>query len=99
MKALPLLILLVVSSATDARTVITPNVPGMPGVQDLTANQTVIDDDGEVYESLPGFGGRARILTGPNLYLQGRELIPEAIPGVRTRDYTQPSFTIDDDGE
>ena len=75
-------------------TIIRQNIPGM-NVPDLTARSVIVDDDGQIYRSIPGMPN-VRDVTEPAYYMQGREIIPEAIPGLKSRDFSEPSFSIEE---
>lgn len=92
MKALILATLMVCSSAAPGRTIIQPNLPGT-NLRDFTEPGLIIDDDGQVYQSIPGMSG-AKDLSAPAYYFDGDTLYPEVVPGMRSRDFTEPSFTI-----
>ena len=86
--------LLIASCEVAADVSITPNIPGL-NVRDYTARSVTVTPDGQVYESLPGLPG-VRDYTRRGYYLDDGELIPEAVPGVRARDYMEPSYSIEE---
>lgn len=75
-------------------TIIRQNIPGM-NVPDLTARSVIVDDDGQIYRSIPGMSN-VRDVTELAYFIQGREIIPEAIPGLKARDFSEPSFSIEE---
>lgn len=90
------LILTVLSASVSAQTIIRQNIPGL-NVQDITSRAVILDNDGQIYQSIPGMAN-VRDITQPAYYLQGNEIIPEAIPGLRgSRDFSEPSYSIESD--
>lgn len=90
-----LAILLVVLMQNASAVTINQNLPGL-GVRDITARAVIIDNDGQIYRSIPGMTN-VKDITEPAYYIQGNEIIPEAIPGLKSRDYSEPSYSIDYD--
>ena len=90
----PFAILLAVVMQNASAVTINQNLPGM-GVRDLTARSIIVDNDGQIYSSVPGMPN-VKDISQPAHYIQGNEIIPEAIPGLKSRDYSEPSFTIED---
>lgn len=93
---LSLHLLLLLSWCCETETVIQQNFPGTKW-QDLTQPSVVSNDDGEIYQTFAG--GMGRDLTAPNYYRDEETLYREALPGIKTKDYSEPSFSIlnDDD--
>lgn len=89
------LILTLFSGSVFAQTIIRQNVPGL-NVQDITARSVIVDNDGQIYRSIPGMAN-VRDITQPAYYIHGNEIIPEAIPGLKARDYSEPSYSIESD--
>lgn len=94
MKSALAITLLMGSINAYGETIIRQNIPGM-NVPDLTARSVIVDDDGQIYRSVPGMPN-VRDVSEPAYFLQGREIIPEAIPGLKARDFAEPSLSIEE---
>lgn len=93
MKAFAIL-LLALNGSASAQTIIRQNIPGL-NVQDITSRAVILDNDGQIYQSIPGMAN-VKDITQPAYYIQGNEIIPEAIPSLKSRDFSEPSFTVED---
>lgn len=89
-----LIALVLVGTSAQGETIIRQNLPGL-NVPDLTARSIIIDD-GQVYESVPGMSNVRDISRG-SYYIEGNTLVPSAIPGLRARDFSEPSFSVDEE--
>ena len=87
---------MVLAASFDASAVtITPNIPGI-NVRDYTARSMIVDPDGQIYTSVPGMPD-VPDLSQPAYYREGSTFYREAIPGVKTQDFTDSSFSVDAD--
>jgi hypothetical protein len=82
------------ATTAHGETVIRQNLPGL-NAPDLTARSVIIDG-GQVYESVPGMSNVRDISRG-TFYIEGNTIVPSAIPGLRSRDFSEPSFSIDEE--
>ena len=94
MKNLALLTLTLLCGSASAIT-INQNLPGL-GVRDLTARSVIIEPDGQIYSSVPGMPN-VRDISQPAYYIQGNTIYPEAIPGLKAQDFSEPSYSIEYD--
>lgn len=84
------LLIAVLSGPVGARTVIQPNLDGTDW-HDYSKPSLVIDD-GQIYQTLPG--GLGRDYSAPGYYIDDGTVYQSVIPGTRSRDFSEPSFSI-----
>jgi hypothetical protein len=90
-----ILIIVAIASVDASAVTISKNIPGL-NVRDLTASSIIIEPDGQIYRSVPGLPD-VKDISQPSQYIDGDTIYPSAIPGLRVRDYTDSSWTVDDD--
>lgn len=91
-----LILLMALSVSVEARTVIRQNFPGTQW-KDYTQPEMVLDNDGQIYQTLPG--GLGRDIVAPNYYREGNTIYQEALPGIKSRSYSDPTYTIEEEGD